>query len=211
MPVWRPPTKYTDFTSGGEGAGVAVYATGLQALVETLRSMPRIAQVAAGYRMQQIAEEIIEDARANYVPYRDGYLRDSAGWDTFKPTTNADVTKIGMWFGAPMSGIQMRQTATALLQLGVKTPRPDKYAWDQHETISYIHPNLGVVTNPQAKYLERPFLKREPSFLAEIADAVSKEWGGAATDRPGPSIDANTPASWWQIMDIPITPSEGAR
>lgn len=214
MPALPPrtisqPVK-VEFVTGGQDAGVSIQPSALSGIADLISAMPKAAQDAAGYEVSAILGEVIEDARENYVPYKDGYLRDSAGWDEYNPNSTATITRLGAWFGAPASEAQLGKATRAFFEEGLNIARPERYAFEQHENLSYDHPNLGVVTNPQAKYLERPFLAAEPSIVPRIANAVSAVWGGSG-GHTGPEVDENTNQSWWQIMDVPTTSSGGPR
>jgi hypothetical protein len=170
-----------DFSSGGADAAISITMSGLQSLMDTISEMSKYAIDAAGTEMSKILEEVIEDSRANYVPYKDGYLRDSAGWDEWSDVKNSakDLIELRMWFGSPLSASQARQADKIWMTHGLKVPDPSAYAEDQHENLSYHHPNVGVVSNPQAKYLEKPFNIMEPKILGRLSNAISVAWGGS--------------------------------
>lgn len=177
LPPLKPVSPYADFVSRGEAAGVEVSASGLGALEQNIKNLGPIAMDAAGRKMEQIAGEIITDAKENgYVPEDTGDLKDSGDWDEYNQVgrvNNPTITEIKMWFGAPLTARALRETAVLSKTQGLKVHDPNKYALDQHENFSYVHPRGGG-----PKYLEIPFTKREPTIMAEIAAAVDEAFGG---------------------------------
>ena len=187
--VVQPPK--VDFDSGGASADVSFACSGLQSLSETLLSLGKVYRDAAGYKMADIAHEIIEDAKDNYVPYETGALHDSGDADEYDPATSPDITEIAMWFGAPGSQIESSPGARTTLEVTVKrrmtenegltqTKDPSLYALEQHENMIYKHHPPPDQTGP--KYLERPFNARAPRMAEEIAESVGIAFGGSGTE-----------------------------
>lgn len=208
----KPPT--VDFVSGGEGAGVSFSATGFKALEEYLLEAPKYIRDAAGFEMASIAADVITDAKTNYVPYKNGHLQESGDSDEYQPGSMmaGGISQIKMWFGAPLSGGQSAQALVIEIHEGVSTPDPSRYAWIQHE-INFEHPIVGPVTNPQMKYLERPFIAAEPTILARIAAAIEAATGGALA-ASSLTQNVNTSQSFMdismRISESPLYPAYGA-
>lgn len=200
--VLRPRT--VDFQSGGEVAGVSISASGIQSLIDTLKDLPFTAMDACGAEMATILLEVVETSRDKYVPYRDGYLRDSAGsdsWDGY--TMNAgNIVEMRCWFGAPASAAQIRQGVRAGHSEGVKFIDPSIYALDQHENLSYHHPIIGPVSMPKAKYLETPFNEMQPKIMPRLGNAINAAWGGSIVANPVGSDVANGPTDTSDLDDI---------
>jgi hypothetical protein len=178
----RAPT--VDYQSGGFNAAVNIQLNGLQSLIDNLKDLPKYAIDAAGSELQNICRDIIVDSRTNYVPYEYGDLQDSAGWDEWNEATMSakDIIEMRVWFGAELKIKQSRKAIKAAIKAATnegatKDVDPSVYAWEQHENLSFNHPNVGVVTNPQNKYLEKPFLDMEPKILGRVATAISRVWG----------------------------------
>lgn len=180
-PNFVPPK--VDWQSGGEGSDVFYSMSGMEALQANLDALPQACQDAAGVEMQKIAMEIIEEARDTYVPYKFGALRDSAGYDDYKPGEGIKATEIGMWFGAPGSSSTPGEAIAVHENLTVKDP--SMYAEDQHENLSYEHPIVGPVTAPAAKYLETPFTLKQPDVAERIARAIDDIGGPDLREMPG--------------------------
>lgn len=168
-----------DYQSGGEGADLFMSISGIDALVATLRAMPQVAKDAAGFEMADIAHEIIEDAKANYVPWETGELRDSGNADEYTPNSGAEITEIKMWFGQSRS-----ESANAAIQAAILVgdlsgaPRdPSEYAEIQHEDMLFKHPRGGG-----PKYLEIPFNKVLNTIVPRIASKIFESWGGGASE-----------------------------
>jgi hypothetical protein len=133
--------------------------------------------------MANIAAEIIEDAKENYVPYKYGALYDSGRSDEYDPNKRLDITQIGMWFGGASDigmGSSSRKVGHAkgsaeASVAGAQSGHiidPSVYALEQHENLSFRHPVVGPVSNPQAKYLERPLLKATPTVIPRLKQAI---------------------------------------
>lgn len=164
-----------DWQSGGLGVDVFYQMEGMEALQNNIDMLPQFYQDVAGREMTVIASEIIEEAREKYVPYRFGALRDSAGFDEYEPGKGIRVTEIGMWFGAPGSGLD--EGSALAVHEGLSVKDPSVYAEDQHENLSYAHPVIGPVETPQAKYLEIPVLLKAPDVPQRIASAIDAAGG----------------------------------
>lgn len=165
-----------DYRSGGVDADVSFEVSGLEALAINLRSMPKFARDAAGIEMSDIAHEIIDLARDEFVPKKTWALHDSGDADEYLPDTvnNPEITEIKMWFGAPLSEKAKTESGLAIAAgdiAGVKDP--SEYAWIQHEDFNLHHPNGGM-----AKYLEIPFDLYKDSVPQRIGEAIAKSWGG---------------------------------
>jgi hypothetical protein len=182
-PKMQPPT--VDFVSGSEGAEVYYFMEGMESLLANLSVIPKYYQDIAGYEMANIAADIIADARDNYVPYQDGALRDSGASDEYNPSAGMTIVEIGMWFaGGPAAGmgsegrkIGHASASGRAAAAGLHVIDPTSYALEQHENPAFIHPVLGPVSDPQYKYLEKPFLKAVPSVLPRIAKAIEDAGG----------------------------------
>lgn len=182
-PKLQAPT--VDFVSGSEGAEVYYFMEGMESLIANISVLPKYYRDAAGYEMANIAADIIQDARDNYVPYRDGALRDSGASDEYNPSANVTIAEIGMWFagGPPLgmgsSGRKVGHGSEAgrVAQEGMHVIDPRDYALEQHENPAFVHPVLGPVSHPQWKYLETPFNKMVPNVLPRISKAIEDAGG----------------------------------
>jgi hypothetical protein len=178
VPQKPPPPAWV---SGGATADVyydtqgAFYEMrGMDALQQNIALLPEACQDAAGCEMANIAAEVIQDAKDNYVPVKFGNLKDSGRSDEYEPGRGMGITEIGMWFGGPPdvgSGGAGVSTAAAT-QAGLSaTADPALYALVQHEFLGYHHTIGG------AKYLEKPLLAMLPKILPRIARAIAEIQG----------------------------------
>lgn len=190
--TWRVPAApkikleppKVDFVSGSEGAEVFYKLEGMASLIANIGELAPFYQDCAGYEMADIAAEIIQRAKDEFVPYRDGPLRDSGMSDEYQPGRGIQITEIAMWFAGPGAVLGMgssgRQVGKSTLhaevaQAGLHVTDPTVYALEQHENLSFVHPVLGPVTSPQAKYLERPYMEMMPNILPRIAGRIARE------------------------------------
>lgn len=155
----EPPKFYKSLGSDAE-IGFEVHdATGM---IATLLALPQVALDAAGYEMSKIANEVIDDAKENYVPVDTGNLKDSGDFDDYEPNRGQTLAQIGMWFGGDITREQAAHGRTANAKL---------YALDQHENMTYKHQIGGP------KYLERPFQKRYSEVRDRLAGAIRAALG----------------------------------
>lgn len=175
--VVEPPEP--PWQSGGTGSDVLFQISGIEALAATLRSMPKVYRDAAGYEMANIAHEVVDDAKDNYVPFRFGGLKDSGDADEYDPNgSGVDITQIAMWFGGPaavsVSDVSVHSIASkqhrAIHSEGLHIVDPSLYALAQHEDLSYHHHPPPDQTGP--KYLERPLIKIQDTIVPRIAKAA---------------------------------------
>lgn len=157
-----PPKK--DFESISATSDVAISASGLSSLEQTLLSMGQACMDAAGYEMEAIGKEVIVAAKI-LAPVKTGTLEDSGQSDDYDPTRKFTLSQIAMWFG--------EEVGPEATEHGIQSAHD--YALVQHEDLSFKHPLKG-----QAKYLEIPFMQMQPTFLPRIAAAVGRAMGSGA-------------------------------
>lgn len=170
MAVWRMPPplpkpdpipRIVDFVSEGAGAEV-LRVTGCAQLAANLLQLPLICREAACREMAVIAHEVIETAKATFVPIDTGDLKDSGDSDPYMPGTTQEVTDIAMWFGG--------EVGPEAAAHGVKDTR--LYALEQHENMEYNHHGIGG-----PKYLETPFNNILSDITPRIARAAAEAIG----------------------------------
>jgi hypothetical protein len=200
-PIVQPPIKL-DFKSGGADADVSFSFTGMDDLATLLLSAPGAVRQACGYEMADIAHEVIALSKDEYVPRDTMALYDSANADEYDPRTDAGITQIGMWYAAPgyasMSSDTNFVTATDKEGKVIGTYRqstghgggmvlkqPEKYALEQHENMEYDHHGIGG-----PKYLERPFMLKQPEVFPRLAAVYAQTLGKLASRHLG--TDAST-------------------
>lgn len=186
--AFKPPT--IDFKSGGADSEVSYSMEGMGSLIENMDMLPEIYKDAAGFEMAEIMAEVIQDAKANYVPIETGALSDSGASDEYVRGRGISVVEISAWFGAPggpsggMSSGAVSIGVSAATQAGLHAVKdPSEYALDQHETLTYQHINGGG-----PKYLERPFLAKVPEIFSRLVRAIQDVGGPNVTlfGRGGP-------------------------
>lgn len=196
--VIEPPK--IDFTSGGKGADVYFEASGLESLAKTIMGMSKQIRDAAGFAMSDILFEVIDDAKANYVPVDTGALKDSGNADEYVPRYDTSIIELACWFGAPvshkMANLGFEQTVdqegkiktvkSHKAGVGLQVKRPELYAEDQHENMQYKHPMGGG-----PKYLEIPFNARVPKMAERIANACGIVLGGVGKDPYFEELETN--------------------
>lgn len=123
-----------------------------KAMQDLIKKMP----TAARRGLYTGLEFIMTDAKMNYVPVKDGYLRMS-GFVLIRDEPGRVVGTIG--FGGPAGSGNMGETNSIDVN----------YAEKQHETMEYHH-EVG-----QAKFLERPLFAGMPMLRETIADEIRKE------------------------------------
>lgn len=165
MPTIPPKLKVETpkfFKSLGDDAEIGFQVHDATGLIGTLLSLPQVALDAAGYEMSKIANEVIDDAKENYVPVDTGNLKDSGDYDDYEPNRGQTLAQIGMWFGGDITREQALHGRNANARL---------YALDQHENMTYKH----LIGGP--KYLERPFQKKFPQIRDRLAGAIRAALG----------------------------------
>lgn len=156
-----------DFVSGSQDAEV-VEIYGTQALYNNILKMQEVCVDAAGYEMEAIAREVIQDAQDNYVPVVTGNLQKSGDSDDYKPGRNQGI-RIAMWFGGVVG--------PEALAAGVVDVR--EYAAEIHDNLTLNHPHGGG-----AKYLALPFDKIRGTITGRLAQAVGKTMTEFGFPRP---------------------------
>jgi hypothetical protein len=127
---------------------IDVQVTGAAEIEAFLNQFPKEALVAAGGALYRRAEHVMSRSKTEFVPVRDGILRDSGYVQP--PTLDGGEVAVELGYGGAAKA----------------------YALKQHEDLSLNHPNGG-----QAKYLERPLLEEAPSMIATIAGDIKAELG----------------------------------
>lgn len=186
------PTKL-DFVSGGRDADVSFEVEGMDLLVEFLLNAGPNVRQAVGYEMADIAHEIIEWSGAVFVPKDTMALYDSRDADEYDPKLDVDITQIGMWYAAPGSikdpgGMHVVATdakgnkGTYRQSVGhgggMVLKRPEVYALDQHENMSYDHSPEHGKGGGGPKYLERPLNAKLPEIMPRLSGIAARVIGG---------------------------------
>lgn len=203
-PTPKPAPVKVDWESGGKDADVYASLEGMSALIANIEAMPENAQHAAGYEMADIAEEVIADAKENYVPKLTWRLHDSGGSDEYNPKANMGFAEIRMWFGAPPDGVSSGQetiAGSAAIAMGLNlVVDPSEYAYVQHENMEWTHPNGGG-----PKYLERPFIAKLPTVVPRLAAAVGRALGFEGGMSMSQIVDVVAPLSVGRQMSSDMT------
>lgn len=121
---------------------VRVTLRGDKELVARLRRAKKSLAKALDSAMHNIAEDVMADAKTNYVPVKDNALRSSGKVGSVRRVGDDVIVELG--FGGAAR----------------------KYAWIQHENMDYAH-KVG-----SAKYLETPLMAAVHDMPARLSQQL---------------------------------------